>query len=202
MHTGELTKERLMDEATKLVQQRGFGAVSVNDLLLAAGVKKGTLYYHFPGKDDLGLALLERAKTSFLAWLDEAFSSATPLDGLHKFFSLVLERHRRRGFVGGCLFGNTVLEMSDTSPRYTESMRNLFQIWCEKIAAVILAGQQAGQIRTDLPACDLAQVLVANIEGGIMLSRLKKDEMPLKTCLDSLSVFIRYEPLKVSGVQP
>ncbi|MGM0488939.1 MAG: TetR/AcrR family transcriptional regulator [Planctomycetota bacterium] len=45
MNSGELTKERLLDEATKLFHQRGFGATSLNDLMAAAGVKKGTLYY-------------------------------------------------------------------------------------------------------------------------------------------------------------
>ena len=66
MHHGTQTRERLLEEATELAQRKGFGATSVNDLLVATGIKKGTLYYHFPGKDDLGLAVLERAKAAFL----------------------------------------------------------------------------------------------------------------------------------------
>jgi TetR/AcrR family transcriptional repressor of nem operon len=195
MREGNVTRERLLDEATKLVQQKGFGATSVNDMLLAAGIKRGTLYYHFPGKEDLGLELLERAKVTFLASVDEALSAPTPREGLARFFDAVLERHRKKGFTGGCLFGNTVLEMSDTSSPYAESMKRLFSEWTGKIEAVLLTGQQAGDFRSDISAADLAQVIVSTIEGGIMMSRLRKEEGPLKACLDSLQTFVRVNVL-------
>lgn len=193
MHNGKLTRERLLDEAMKLVQQRGFRATSVNDVLMAAGVKKGALYHHFPGKDDLGLAVLERAAQAFLASVDDVLGAATPWESLDRFFASVFERHKKKGFQGGCLFGNTALEMSDAGARYADSVSRVFQEWSRRIEAVIHAGQKAGQIRTDLPADDLAQVVVSTIEGGIMLSRLKKEEQPLKACLESLKVFLRSE---------
>ena len=199
MREGKITRERLLDEATKLVQQKGFGATSVNDLLLAAGIEKGTLYYHFPGKDDLGLELLERAKTGFLASMDEVLRTPTPLEGLLCFFDWVLERHRKKGFTGGCLFGNTALEMSDTNSPYAESVKSLFREWTARIEIVVVAGQQAGEIRSDISATDLAQVIVSTIEGGIMMSRLRKEEGPLKTCLDSLQTFVRAQDLQTAG---
>ncbi len=197
MGEGELTRERVLDEATKLVLEKGFGATSVNDLLAAAGIKKGTLYYHFPGKDALGLAVLERARTAFLASVDECLSATTPQRGLRRFFDFVLARHRSRGFVGGCLFGNTALEMSDASARYADCVSDLFQQWTSRIEAVILAGQRADQFRSDIPAEHLAQVIVSTIEGGIMMSRLQKQEGPLKRCLDCLQTFVGAESPRV-----
>ncbi len=191
MHEGELTKERLLEEATKLVHDKGFRATSLNDLLTAAGIKKGTLYYHFPGKDDLGLAVLERAKAKFLTTLDEVLTAPTPAESLQRFLEFVFQRHRGRGFVGGCLFGNTALEMSDANSRYADSVSQLFRQWTGRIAAVIHAGQNAGQFRRDIPAESLAQVVVSTVEGGIMISRLQKEEGPLKACLDSLKTFLR-----------
>lgn len=191
MHEGELTKERLLEEATKLVHDKGFRATSLNNLLNAAGIKKGTLYYHFPGKDDLGLAVLERAKAKFLTTLDEVLTAPTPAESLQRFLAFVLERHCSRGFVGGCLFGNTALEMSDANTRYADSVSQLFRQWTDRIAAVIRAGQEAGQFRQDIPADNLAQVIVSTVEGGIMISRLQKEEGPLKTCLDGLKTFLR-----------
>lgn len=190
MHAGELTKERLLEEATKLVHEKGFGATSLTELLTAAGIKKGSLYYHFPGKDDLGLAVLERAKANFLSALDEVLSVPTPAGAIQRFLEFVLERHRNRRFVGGCLFGNTALEMSDTNSHFAESVSHLFGQWIEKITAVIAAGQKAGQFRRDIPAGSLAQMIVSTVEGGIMMSRLRKEEGPLKTCLDCLKTFL------------
>ncbi len=102
MNSAQLTKQRILDEATKLVHEKGFRATSLHDLLAAAGIKKGTLYYHFPGKDDLGLAVLERAKAKFLATLDEVLTAPTPAEGLQQFFEFALSKHRSRRFVGGC----------------------------------------------------------------------------------------------------
>ena len=102
----------------------------------------------------------------------------------------VLKKHRSKRFVGGCLFGNTALEMSDANTRYADCVSELFRQWTGRVAAVILAGQKAGQFRADIPAGDLAQVIVSTVEGGIMMSRLQKEEGPLKTCLDCLKTFL------------
>lgn len=185
-----LTKQRILDEATRLVHLKGFHATTLNDLLAAAGTTKGTLYYHFPGKDDLGLAVLERAKASFLAALDEVLAAATPAQGFQRFLKFVLKKHRSHRFVGGCLFGNTALEMSDTDQRYADAVREVFQQWSGRLAGLIRAGQAAGQFRADMPAETLAQVIVATVEGGILLSRLYKKQGPLKACLDSLRAFV------------
>jgi len=191
MHDASQTKERLLKEATRLVEQRGFTATSLNDLLLAAGVKKVAFDHHFSAKDELGVAVLERTRKAFLDWLDKLLVAPTPVEGLHKFFASALELHRKRGFVGGCLFGNTALEMSDVSRQYADVVEQVFEEWCGRIEAVVGAAQESGQIRNDISAGDLAQMVVATMEGGIMLSRLKKEEGPLKTCLDSLKLFLQ-----------
>lgn len=197
MRDGEATRQRLLDVATQLVHERGFLATSLSDLLNAAGIKKGSLYYHFPGKDDLGLAVLQRAKGQFLQALNERLAAPTPAQSLERFFDFVLEWHRGKGFVGGCLFGNTALETSDTHRRYANAVREVFREWIDRLAAVIRAGQSAGQFRADIPAPTLAEVTVATIEGGIMLARLHKAEGPLRACLESLRTFLR--PLADGG---
>lgn len=193
MRDSKTTRDRLLDETARLVERQGFGPTSVNDVLQAAGVKKGTLYYHFPGKDELGLAVLERARDDFLAFLDLALAAPTPMEALERFFEAALQKHRKTGFVGGCLWGNTALEMSDSSPVFSAFVGKVFEEWFCRIERVIHSGQEAGQVRADLPAGELARLVVAGIEGGIMMSRLTKQESPLKTCLASLRVLLTPE---------
>lgn len=200
MRRGDATRERLLSETTRLVHRSGFSRTSVNTVLQAAGIKKGALYHHFPGKDELGLAVLARARTVFLAFIDTALTAPTPLEDIDRFFAAALQAHRDMGFVGGCLWGNTALEMSDSSPAHTEIVAKVFDEWIFRMERVIRAGQEAGQIRTDLPAGDLARLVVAGIEGGIMQSRLKKHEGPLRSCLASLRVLLVPEPHMKGGV--
>jgi TetR/AcrR family transcriptional repressor of nem operon len=188
---------------TSLVERQGFGPTSVNDVLQAAGVKKGTLYYHFPGKDELGLAVLDRAAKEFMAFLDTALTGPTPMEALERFFRAAFRRHRKTGFVGGCLWGNTALEMSDSSPAYAEFVRKVFEEWIGRIERVIHSGQKAGQFRTDRSAGELAHLVVAGIEGGIMMSRLTKQDGPFKSCLDALRALLTQDtaPATASAAQ-
>ncbi len=184
------TKERILDEAARLVRLKGFGATSVRDLLDAVGLKKGSLYFHFASKRDLGLALLERARAGFAEFRQAALEGDTPETRLYHFFDAALTAHRNSGFVGGCLWGNTALEMSDIDAQYASFVAEVFGEWVADIEAVITDGQAQDQFRTDLPPRHLARHVVAAIEGGIMLSRLTKDAGPLKDCLGSLKTLL------------
>ncbi len=129
-------------------------------------------------------------------FLDATLVGPTAGARLDNFFRHALEVHRGKGFVGGCLFGNTALEASDRSPRYASRVAEVFKRWIVKIQVVVAQAQFAGQIRDDLPAEALAQTVVSAIEGGIMLSRLRKEEEPLRRCLDSLRILLERNPEK------
>jgi TetR/AcrR family transcriptional repressor of nem operon len=190
MRKGESTRKRLVEETARLARCYGFSRTSVNTVLQATGLKKGALYHHFPGKDDLGLAVLDRERDGFVTFLDECLDPHAPLASLERFFTAVLKKHRASGFVGGCLWGNTALEMSDSDGPYSEVVKGMFDTWISKITAIVDAGQKSGKIRLDLPAEELSCMIVADIEGGIMLSRLMKKEEPLKACLQSLRTLL------------
>ncbi len=120
---GERTREKILQDAAEVYQRKGFAATSISDLLVVTGVTKGSLYFHFPGKDEIGLAVLNRA----------------------------------RGFVGGCLFGNTALEASDTAPAFARVVKEVFAAWTQQLSATIARAQARGQVRADLPADELAE---------------------------------------------
>ena len=189
---GQKTRERILEKATEAVIRRGFGATSVNDLIRATGVNRGSLYFHFPGKDDLGLAVLERTRERFLQFVRDGLSGETPGDRLENFLKTALEANTARGFVGGCLWGNTALEMSDAEGRegYVETVRGVFDAWAGLLEEVIAAAQPLGQVRADIPADALARQVVATIEGGIMLSRVQHDPGPMRECLDGLRTML------------
>ncbi len=187
---GDRTKERVLSEATHLFHEKGVGATSINDLVAATGLKKGSLYFHFDGKDALALAVLEKAGEEFMGFLDSSLSGATPGASLHRFFRSVLKKHKSSGFVGGCIFGNTALEMGDQDPRFAKVIGEVFAAWAGKLERVIKEAQAAGEVRKDLPARILARHVVSTLEGCIMMARVGKDEQSFKECLKSIEVLI------------
>ncbi|MDT8318765.1 MAG: TetR/AcrR family transcriptional regulator [bacterium] len=188
---GEITREKIISEAVGLFHKKGFGATSVSDLIQAAKIKKGSLYFHFAGKDDVVYAVLAQAGENFMKFLDSSLTGKTPGDCLENFFKNVLERHRSSGFVGGCIFGNTALEASDTCERHAAFVDLIFDEWTEKIRKKVEEAQKNVEVTKEIASDALACHIVSVIEGGIMLSRLKKKEQPLRDCLDSLRVFLK-----------
>ena len=65
-------RERVLEAATRLILRHGFRAVGVDTIIAEAGVAKMTLYAHFPSKDDLIVAYLERANEQVWEWLEGA----------------------------------------------------------------------------------------------------------------------------------
>lgn len=188
---GERTRDHILGEAGCLIQRKGIGATSVGDILSAAGIHKGSLYFHFRDKEEIGQEVIRQAADRFLGFVDRSLAGSTPRAALDNFFAAALAYHQGAGFVGGCLFGNTALETSDVDPEFAALVDEVFAAWIDRIARVVGAGQKAGEFRTDITAHDLAQQVVATLEGGIMLSRLRKKAAPLQTCIESLRVFLR-----------
>lgn len=183
---GELTKKRILSEATRLFHQKGFGATSINDILSATGLKKGSLYFHFASKEEIGVAVLERASDEAIRFIDSNLVGASPGECLCHYLEAVFHRHETLKFVGGCIFGNTALETGDSDESYGRIVGTLFSTWISKLEEVLAAAQKTGEVRDDLPANMLAHHVISAIEGGIMLARLQKDGRPLRICLDSL----------------
>jgi len=149
-------------------------------------MRKGCLYFHFPGKDAIAREVFREAADEFMGFLDSVLDGDNPGAALDGFFRCALDKHVSSGFVGGCIFGNTALEMSDFNPEFAAMVADFFDAWLSRIALVAAKAQRKSQIRDDIPPETLARLIIATIEGGIMMSRLKKNEQPLKDCLDTL----------------
>ena len=187
---GELTREKIIREARQIVNRKGLMDTSISDIISATGLKKGSLYFHFSGKNALSLAILEKSRDEFMKFLDLSLVGDTPGERLDNFFTEVMKFHKNTGFVGGCIFGNTALEMSDKDERVSAFIERVFAEWTKKIRKVVESAQESKQVRDDISADILACSIVAGIEGGIMLARLGKDRKPLKDCLSSIKILI------------
>jgi Transcriptional regulator len=110
-------RERILDSAYDLFSQRGISAVGVEELIARASVAKATFYRHFPSKNDLVLAFLQRREERWTyGWVETEARArgGTPEDSLLAIFDLFDEWFHRDDFEG-CSFVNVLL--GDRRPR-------------------------------------------------------------------------------------
>src|SRR3954471_10623224 len=94
------TRARVLEAAAGLIEERGFGAVSIGDLTAASGVSNGSIYHHFGAKDGVLAALVLDAladyQTGLLARLTEHQDDAgAAIRALIAFHLAWMEQHPR-----------------------------------------------------------------------------------------------------------
>jgi TetR/AcrR family transcriptional regulator, transcriptional repressor for nem operon len=183
MTKGEETRIRVLDSAMALVNRRGLRNTSMQDIIDETGVKKGNLYFHFSGKDELGRSLIMEAADRYFEYLSESITCGDPLGKILDILNAVLRFHRRTGFVGGCIFGNTALEMSDTDAEYAALVQEIFNRWVRILAGYLREAGKTGRLPSGIRPEPMARHIVAAMEGSIMMARLYKREDPIVECI-------------------
>jgi AcrR family transcriptional regulator len=127
-------RERILETSYELFSQRGIRAVGVDELIERAGVAKASLYRHFPSKDDLVVAFLERREQRWTnEWVEKEARrrASSPETQLLAIFDTFDEWFRREDFEA-CSFINVLLELGPRHPAGSASVRHL-----ENIRAIV-----------------------------------------------------------------
>jgi AcrR family transcriptional regulator len=121
-------RERILSTAYELFGHRGIRAVGTDEVIERAGVAKATLYRHFPTKNDLVLAVLERREELWTHGLIEAQSAQlgdTPEEQLLAIFDVMHDWFQNRDDYEGCSFINVLLELGPDHPAGRASVAHI-----------------------------------------------------------------------------
>ncbi|MCU0847392.1 MAG: TetR/AcrR family transcriptional regulator [Spirochaetes bacterium] len=187
---GTITKNRVLNSALKIVNTSGYHNTSINDIIAATGVKKGNLYFHFQSKDDLIASIIGKAREEYFKYLAENIRGEKPSEKIVSILRAVFNYHKKTGFIGGCIFGNLSLEIADDNARLSAVLYDIFSEWIGFMARLLDDAKESGEIKPDIDTAATAKQIVACLEGGIMMSKLTKDERDLKECINSQLVLL------------
>ena len=175
MQKGNLTKQAIIERIIEKVHVHGFSQTSLNDIIALTGVKKGNLYFHFQSKEELILQAIKEAHRQYQEYLTQCTSKVPgPLEKIEAMLDAVVAYHTRRKFKGGCIFGNTALEMSDKSRIFQRLIQTVFLGWIDWIAKHLDQAVKEGALSEKTPVKELSHHIIAALEGGIMLSKVTK----------------------------
>lgn len=168
------TRDRLIEVARDLFHRNGYAQTGIAAILDKAEVNSGSLYYFFPSKEDLLVAVLERYKE--MLWpmvIQPAFDRVS--DPIERVFA-VLDGYRRllieTGCKQGCPIGNLALEMSDEHPGVRALVAENFDGWCAAIEQCFEAARDRLPPGTD--TARLSRFVLTVMEGGVMQARAER----------------------------
>jgi len=190
---GRSTRDAILTAAKRLMLIKVYNATSLDDLLGASGVGKGSFYHYFKSKEDLGYAILDDIVTSFVErTLDPCFADPDghPIAQIRCFLDRVVEAQRERECVGGCPLGNLASEMSDVHEGFRERLAGVFAAWRERLTLTLRDAQRRGDVGSDCRVEVVAQFLVASLEGSILMTKVSKDIGVMEKCVGELKRYL------------
>lgn len=163
------TAGRILDIAERLVQTRGFNNFSYADIAGELGITKASLHYHFPGKAELGQALIERYAQRFfeaLARIDEDFPTArAKLEAYAGLYADVLRGKRM------CMCGVLAAEYQTLPESMRVAVIDFFDDNQRWLAHLLSAGHEDGTLNVTGSVEEVAQSILSTLEGAMLVAR-------------------------------
>jgi len=190
MTKGEVTRQKIIEQAAPLFNRLGYAGCSMQDIMAATGLEKGGLYRHFSSKEELAEAAFcySLARVTEARWggIDQVEGSVEKLRFLIRRF---VDIHSI--FPGGCPVMNTAIDADDGNPALRKLVQKAVQEWKAKIGRIVKAGIERGEIRGDVDPRGIANIMIAALEGALMISRLEGNRTAIhdaETMLDKVLV--------------
>jgi TetR/AcrR family transcriptional repressor of nem operon len=163
------TADRMLDVAERLVQVRGFNGFSYADVARELEITKASLHYHFPGKAELGEALISRYAARFAEALTEIDHETTgaqaKLDAYVGIYSDVLSEGRM------CLCGILAAEYETLPEPMREAVSRFFETNEDWLMSILSQGQADRSLSFNGSPLDAARMILSGLEGAMLIAR-------------------------------
>ena len=180
-------KEKLIDSAVKLITNRSYHSVGVQELCDHAGIKKGSFYHFFPSKKELTITCLDEMWNFYKSKVLEPITTSdlslnNKIDNLvSESYKLQLSIMESEGCIVGCPFGNLALEMSTQDEDIRVKIKEVFIEWSEYFRIMIDKAIEKGELPTNTNSLLTAKSLIAYIEGLSLIGKTFNDPELVKS---------------------
>ncbi|GAA1947971.1 TetR/AcrR family transcriptional regulator [Kitasatospora viridis] len=166
--------DRLIESTQELLWERGYVGTSPKAIQQRAGVGQGSMYHHFQGKPDLAAAALRRSAEEMRALNERTLGGP---GSVYERIAACLGRERE--VLRGCRIGRMAQDPEVVAePELRAPVEETFDWLVARLAGLIEEGRASGEFRPGAPAAELAQALVAVIQGGYVLARAADSAEP------------------------
>ncbi len=186
---GRQTRDRIVDVAATLMSTHGVARTSLEEVGAAAEVGKSQLYHYFSDKDGLVGSVIERQIARVVD--DRRLDELDDFAGWERWRDAVVTAKREMQGAGGCPIGSLANELADTDESSRRILDAGFERWEERFRAGLTAMVAHGVLRPDVDPEALATAMLASLQGGLLLSRLRRSVVPLEAALDSAIAHLR-----------
>ncbi len=189
----EIKADYLLEKGMELLWSKGYNGTSVNDIVLAAGVPKGSFYFYFDSKEDFAIKAINMYFEAHFVPAREVLSnrSVSPKQRILDFYEFrtnVLKEELNCKM--GCLACNLASEMAEHNENIRKAIWRNEQIVKGHITAAIEEAQEFGEIDASLNAEDVTAFFEDAGKGAMTTMKEMKSSYPIDNFMNMLRTFL------------
>jgi TetR/AcrR family transcriptional repressor of nem operon len=184
----EINKEKLLNEGVNLLKRHGYHGTGLQEILDVVSIPKGSFYNYFGSKEDFGAEVIQHYTDPFMEQLNLHLkqSSSDALGAVRRYFEELILELEKNEFQGGCLLGNLMGEIGDTSDVCRKSLQSAVTRYRNLLQEGLSKAQQQGTVRSDKSAEEMADLLLNTWQGALLRMKIEKSAVPIKQCCENL----------------
>src|SRR4051812_12270237 len=191
---GAGTAVRILDAAERMLQVKGYNGFSYGDVATELGITRAALHYHYPGKAELGQALIDRYANRFSAALTRLDATApdapAKLRGYADLYIDVVSADRM------CLCGMLAAEHRTLPDPLQQAVCDFFASNTTWLSRVLEEGRADGSLSFTGTVENTAAMILGGLEGAMLVTRLGGDVVRFTAAISSLLATITASPLR------
>lgn len=188
----EKTKQFIIEKSAPLFNKKGYAGTSMSDIMVATGLAKGGVYGHFISKDEIAAAAFEYSLNKVRKDLQATIHQHSSAMGkLHAILGFYRNYTLKPPVEGGCPILNTAVDADDAYPFLKKKAKHALNDMLKGLRHIIESGILNGEIKQEIDAAKTAEMIFAQIEGGIMMAKVSDNVGLLNSVLDNLKDYLQ-----------
>ena len=183
---GRATRERIVAAASELMSQRGVARTTIEDIQEAAAISTSQMYHYFADKNDLVSAVIDFQTDHVLSVQHLGLDRIDSIKDLYRWRHIMVDLVRGLGCAGGCPIGSMANELSESDPLARARIARSFAQWEHMIHDSLVAIAARGELADGTDINRIALAMLAGIQGGLLLSQVRRDTAPLEAAVDTM----------------
>lgn len=181
---GQATRDRIVEAAAGLMFRQGVAGTTTEQVQAAARVSASQIFHYFGDKRALVRAVIAYQTEVVLTAQQPLLGRLDSMEALRAWADQALSMEEQLKYEGGCPIGSLGSELAETDAAARQDVERGFARWEEAIRDGLRAMYARGDLRRSADPDALALALLTAYQGGLLMTKIRRDPAPLRAVLD------------------
>jgi len=184
----QVKREKLLDQGVQMLMAQGYHGTGLKEILDIVKIPKGSFYNYFSSKEEFAAEAITHYIEHFILRLNGHLQTpkVDGLTALNNYYAELIIELEQADFKGGCLLGNLMGEIGDTSEVCRRSLMDAVERYSDLQKIALTRAQEEGVVRKDRSAKSMADLLVSSWQGALLRMKIEQSVQPLHECCQAL----------------